>query len=81
MVVLGLCSTSRINWNYYLEIDNGEIYYEGYANSQWRKDGEHWKNEERLKLNRTQAVLKMNSAENSYNYPIGMLTTNMFDPG
>ena len=76
-----MCATSSFNWNYYLETDNGEIYYEGYSSKQWKKHGDHWKNEDRLKLDSTQAVLKMNPAENSNNYPIGMFYGNMFDPG
>ena len=64
-----------------METDNGEIYYEVYVKNQWRKDGDYWKNEDRLKLDSTKAVIEMNPAENTKNYPIGMFYGDMIDPG
>ena len=60
--------------------ENDQIYYEGYVNSQWKKIGALWRNEERIKLNKSRAVIEMNPNDNNKKYPIGLFFANMFDP-
>ena len=57
-----------------------EIYYEGYVNSQWKRIGEYWKNEERIKLNRSKATIEMNPTDHNKKYPVDVFFGHVFDP-
>ena len=76
----GLCFNSQIDWNYYLERADGDIYYEGYINQQWKKVGENWTTAERLSHESSVAFIEMSPTDNYRKYPIGVFLGDVYDP-
>ena len=71
---------SQLDWNYYLSNDDVGVFYEGYRNSAWRKNGKSWIVSERLDVEGSETFFEMNPEDNNKKYPIGVFTGDMFDP-
>ena len=78
LLLKGLCDNSQIDWNYYLTSLDGEVFYEGYINEQWKNAGNKWKTSNNLM--KDVAFVEMNPAENSNKYPVGFFLGDMYDP-
>ena len=78
VLLKGVCNNSPIDWNYYLTRQEGEIYFEGYKNEQWKKVGNKWITSNYQVSN--DAYLEMSPADNSKMYPVGFFVGNIYDP-
>ena len=57
----------------------GKIFYEGYKNSKFYKDGNNWVIGERLSLGKSSGSLTMEPEENDNMYPVGVFNANILD--
>ena len=75
----GLCPNSLTDWNFYLQQKDGNIFYEGYKNSKFYKNGSNWVMGERIALGKNQASLVLRQPEEGKRYPVGVFTADVLD--
>ena len=68
-----------IDWNYYLERKDGNIFYEGYKNSKFSKDDTTWMMGERIALGKNEASLTVSQDEEGREYPVGVFSADVLD--
>ena len=70
-LIIGNC---EFEWNYYLDHQDGELFYDGYRQAKFSREENYWQ----LKENKKK--LQMNLTENTMKYPAGTFlghTTNL----
>ena len=67
----GVCEENTVDWNYYLVSQDGELYYDGYKNAKFSRNGEIWQTSYPLPSKMNQELMMNISENNMKEYPTG----------